>query len=311
MANKSSQNKIMISSNPKNNELNHSGGFGNVINKILRQRTKTKRNPVLAKTLKSSVKCRDVKPDCELENTSKKIYLKYIVYILGGLKGNLDITKEFVCKPCDMLNEEVGSDRAAKDRINIGWEKFREITSGLCSIDIPSDDIFPEIGGCRLATYDETEIPLDAIHICQSTNRKIEKLNGNEAEVEVMISEHWINKVVGVVRSSNRKSIWNGRKFYRFETSPYMNTAFKGIVTLFNSVQKQQNISNEKLKNSKSIRNHEKIKQQSISKGEFLDILKTNNQPTVDDSTWKILRDDYMMDASIKNWDQDSDKSDN
>ncbi|ESO07671.1 hypothetical protein HELRODRAFT_170202 [Helobdella robusta] len=25
------------------------------------------------------------------------------------------------------------------------------------------DDIFPEIGGCRLATYDETEIPLDAI----------------------------------------------------------------------------------------------------------------------------------------------------
>uniref|UniRef100_A0AAY4AJG6 RRP15-like protein n=1 Tax=Denticeps clupeoides TaxID=299321 RepID=A0AAY4AJG6_9TELE len=86
--------------------------------------------------------------------------------------------------------------------------------------------------------------------------------------------------------------------------------ATRGVVQLFNAVQKhKKNIDKKVSEAGGSERKKAKILS-SVSKKDFIDVLrgttgrtKTNKAPA-----WNVLRDDFMMGASMKDWDKESDE---
>lgn len=100
--------------------------------------------------------------------------------------------------------------------------------------------------------------------------------------------------------------------------------ATRGVVQLFNAVQKHQRNVGEKVKEAGgSIRKRAKL-MSTVSKKDFISVLRgmdgtSENSPagknpkarqtevkSEEDPGWKILRDDFMMGASMKDWDKDS-----
>ncbi|KAE8600481.1 hypothetical protein XENTR_v10013272 [Xenopus tropicalis] len=100
--------------------------------------------------------------------------------------------------------------------------------------------------------------------------------------------------------------------------------ATRGVVQLFNAVRTHQSNMNDKLKDAGGSERKRSKLMSSVSKRDFIDVLrgketkgeksttekkgakkvavKTENEPG-----WNILRDDFMMGASMKDWDKDSD----
>ena len=106
--------------------------------------------------------------------------------------------------------------------------------------------------------------------------------------------------------------------------------ATRGVVQLFNAVREQQ----KSIKSQLDIAGKSTVKRdkvfKSIDKEGFLDVLsgnkrrfeksgekesaaakvpKTEIKQEEDESSWKILRDDFMMGAKMKDWDKDSDEN--
>ena len=106
--------------------------------------------------------------------------------------------------------------------------------------------------------------------------------------------------------------------------------ATRGVVQLFNAVREQQ----KSIKSQLDIAGKSTVKRdkvfKSIDKEGFLEVLsgnkrrleksgerdsatvkvpKTEIKQEEDESSWKILRDDYMMGAKMKDWDKDSDEN--
>ncbi|KAF8770817.1 RRP15-like protein like [Argiope bruennichi] len=91
--------------------------------------------------------------------------------------------------------------------------------------------------------------------------------------------------------------------------------ATRGVVHLFNTVEKHQKT----VKNSK--KNKQKDKKLSVVKGNFMDILKECAKKDKDvqedpaakkakqEATWSILKDDFMMGAEMKDWDKDDENT--
>uniref|UniRef100_A0A8C7BL34 RRP15-like protein n=1 Tax=Neovison vison TaxID=452646 RepID=A0A8C7BL34_NEOVI len=106
--------------------------------------------------------------------------------------------------------------------------------------------------------------------------------------------------------------------------------ATRGVVQLFNAVQKHQKNVDEKVKEAgSSIRKRAKLIS-TVSKKDFISVLRGMDASTSEKSStgknlkakqteakaeegpgWTILRDDFMMGASMKDWDQESDDADN
>ncbi|XP_075853165.1 RRP15-like protein [Microcebus murinus] len=103
--------------------------------------------------------------------------------------------------------------------------------------------------------------------------------------------------------------------------------ATRGVVQLFNAVQKHQKNVDEKVKEAgNSIRKRAKLIS-AVSKKDFISVLRGKDGSTNETSStgknskakqsavkseegpgWTILRDDFMMGASMKDWDKESDK---
>ncbi|XP_059136735.1 RRP15-like protein [Peromyscus eremicus] len=102
--------------------------------------------------------------------------------------------------------------------------------------------------------------------------------------------------------------------------------ATRGVVQLFNAVQKHQRNVGEKVKEAGgSIRKRAKL-MSTVSKKDFISVLRgmdgTNENSSAGKNLkarqtevkseegpgWKILRDDFMMGASMKDWDKESDE---
>ncbi|XP_040901366.1 RRP15-like protein [Toxotes jaculatrix] len=97
--------------------------------------------------------------------------------------------------------------------------------------------------------------------------------------------------------------------------------ATRGVVQLFNAVRKHQKNMDDKVKEvGGSERKKAKILC-SVSKKDFIDVLRGTeggsggtDKPEKDAATadekpaWTVLRDDFMMGATMKDWDKDSDK---
>jgi len=92
--------------------------------------------------------------------------------------------------------------------------------------------------------------------------------------------------------------------------------AAKGVVQLFNAVKKQQSVQDDKQQSALT---------STQKKGKFIDLLKSSdssqsqrrkkvtNDSDVkleikeeDDSTWSILRDDFMLGSTMKDWDKEA-----
>uniref|UniRef100_A0A8D0L7M3 RRP15-like protein n=1 Tax=Sphenodon punctatus TaxID=8508 RepID=A0A8D0L7M3_SPHPU len=83
--------------------------------------------------------------------------------------------------------------------------------------------------------------------------------------------------------------------------------ATRGVVQLFNAVRKHQKNIDEKVKDAgKSDRKRAKL-MSTFSKKDFINAdVKSEEGPE-----WRILQDDFMMGASMKDWDKESDKESN
>lgn len=112
--------------------------------------------------------------------------------------------------------------------------------------------------------------------------------------------------------------------------------ATRGVIQLFNAVSKHQKETKDKIKKEGKSEFKKDAILKSVSKGDFIDLLKETNTTTakpagkggekkttppvqrqreqlpVTESTWKILRDDFMMTKgkSMKDWDKESDSDD-
>ncbi|XP_070690696.1 RRP15-like protein [Pempheris klunzingeri] len=96
--------------------------------------------------------------------------------------------------------------------------------------------------------------------------------------------------------------------------------ATRGVVQLFNAVRKHQKAINDKVKEvGGSERKRAKVLS-SVSKKDFIDVLRTEGGSGVPGNTekdtdaaaeekpsWSVLRDNFMMGATMKDWDKESD----
>uniref|UniRef100_K3W9B8 RRP15-like protein n=1 Tax=Globisporangium ultimum (strain ATCC 200006 / CBS 805.95 / DAOM BR144) TaxID=431595 RepID=K3W9B8_GLOUD len=83
--------------------------------------------------------------------------------------------------------------------------------------------------------------------------------------------------------------------------------ATKGVVALFNAIEKHQHLNGKKADD----KNDKKVKE--MSKDNFLGLLKSSQKSTTKDaaaasaptakSSWSVVQDDYMMGAKLKDWD--------
>ncbi|XP_062584565.1 RRP15-like protein [Saccostrea cucullata] len=88
--------------------------------------------------------------------------------------------------------------------------------------------------------------------------------------------------------------------------------AQRGVVQLFNAVRKQQKVLDEKMKEVGSSETKREKVEKSMTKGKFLDILKSAESKPEQveikkEEKWSALRDDFMMGAKMKDWDKESD----
>ncbi|KAG8584407.1 hypothetical protein GDO81_008821, partial [Engystomops pustulosus] len=96
----------------------------------------------------------------------------------------------------------------------------------------------------------------------------------------------------------------------------------RGVVQLFNAVKGHQGNVSTKLKEAGNSERKRSKLMASVSKRDFIDVLRgsegkgdATKRPgakkaaakSQDSSEWNILRDDFMMGASMKDWDKDSD----
>ncbi|XP_054637792.1 RRP15-like protein [Dunckerocampus dactyliophorus] len=99
--------------------------------------------------------------------------------------------------------------------------------------------------------------------------------------------------------------------------------ATRGVVQLFNAVRSHQKNVDDKVKKEAGGSERKKAKiLSSISKKDFIDVLRKteggssitvkeekNSAPDVEEKpAWSVLRDDYMMGATMKDWDKHSDE---
>ncbi|XP_044062494.1 RRP15-like protein isoform X2 [Siniperca chuatsi] len=98
--------------------------------------------------------------------------------------------------------------------------------------------------------------------------------------------------------------------------------ATRGVVQLFNAVRKHQKTIDDKVKEVGGSERKKAKFLSSVSKKDFIDVLRRTeggsrvNVKTEKDATaaaeekpaWSVLRDDFMMGATMKDWDKDSDR---
>ncbi|XP_035601346.1 RRP15-like protein isoform X1 [Oncorhynchus keta] len=99
--------------------------------------------------------------------------------------------------------------------------------------------------------------------------------------------------------------------------------ATRGVVQLFNAVRKHQKTVDEKVKEAGGSERKKAKLLSSVSKKDFINVLrgteggsevviKTERQTTGREAeekpAWSVLRDDFMMGASMKDWDKESDE---
>uniref|UniRef100_A0A674EBN0 RRP15-like protein n=1 Tax=Salmo trutta TaxID=8032 RepID=A0A674EBN0_SALTR len=82
--------------------------------------------------------------------------------------------------------------------------------------------------------------------------------------------------------------------------------ATRGVVQLFNAVRKHQKTVDEKVKEAGGSERKKAKLLSSVSKKDFINVLRGTEGE--EKPAWSVLRDDFMMGASMKDWDKESDE---
>ncbi|CAF3631135.1 unnamed protein product [Rotaria sp. Silwood1] len=171
-------------------------------------------------------------------------------------------------------------------------------------------------------------LPKNVFEIVGETGQTIERVDSNSTKKIVEQLEETEPKPIFSERTKKRRRReWDAMNYEPFDITrardyerSLQRIATRGIVQLFNTVRKQQQNSS----SSSTITKNKK--ENTINKGEFLDMLKTidsdevsckimkKNQSTTESTTkttpvrWNVLQDDLM--ASVKDDDDDDDDDD-
>ncbi|CAF1220435.1 unnamed protein product [Rotaria sp. Silwood1] len=171
-------------------------------------------------------------------------------------------------------------------------------------------------------------LPKNVFEIVGETGQTIERVDSNSTKKIVEQLEETEPKPTFSERTKKRRRReWDAMNYEPFDITrardyerSLQRIATRGIVQLFNTVRKQQQNSS----SSSTITKNKK--ENTINKGEFLDMLKTidsdevsckimkKNQSTTESTTkttpvrWNVLQDDLM--ASVKDDDDDDDNDD-
>ncbi|XP_051999401.1 RRP15-like protein [Xyrauchen texanus] len=138
-------------------------------------------------------------------------------------------------------------------------------------------------------------------------NKKKERLEEKKRTDKKRVWENMCREKPDVVRDKDHE-----RNLQRIAT--------RGVVQLFNAVKKHQKSVDQMMKDvGGSERKKSKILS-SVSKKDFIDVLRGADSPAikkekkatvqvkVENPAWSVLRDDFMMGASMKDWDKESDE---
>ncbi|GFO11954.1 Rrp15-like protein [Plakobranchus ocellatus] len=155
------------------------------------------------------------------------------------------------------------------------------------------------------------------------SKRKRQRQEADDPELETDISKHETSKKEYWIKEEKRK-LWEsmGRRIPSVLENPreakLRKLATQGMVQLFRSVNEHQKVMKEKLSSAGDSEIKKDRVMAEFSKGKFLDLLKgktRSEKPSIHEkdagAKWKILQDDYMMGASMKDWDKDDSSGDN
>ncbi|XP_064600541.1 RRP15-like protein [Liolophura sinensis] len=153
------------------------------------------------------------------------------------------------------------------------------------------------------------------------TEREIQKKKKESSET---------NQEEATVATAEKKKLWE--EMARVKPNPLekdrerrlQKIATRGVVQLFNAVKKQQKSVEEKLSAVGSSERKRSKVLESVTKGAFLDLLRgtrvnvskdgavksrkpqqTPPEDTAEEGKWDILREDFMMGATLKDWDKE------
>ncbi|XP_018612958.2 RRP15-like protein [Scleropages formosus] len=148
-------------------------------------------------------------------------------------------------------------------------------------------------------------------------NRELEKLKQKEREEQLERKKQLDKKRAWEMLCREKPDVVRDREKER----NLQRIATRGVVQLFNAVRRQQKQMEEKMKEvGGSERKRAKLLS-SVSKKDFISVLRGEGDGAVQKThkkeaetepetkpEWSILRDDFMMGASMKDWDKESDE---
>ncbi|MGH0125427.1 UNVERIFIED_CONTAM: hypothetical protein FKN15_045347 [Acipenser sinensis] len=157
-------------------------------------------------------------------------------------------------------------------------------------------------------------------------NEKVKEAGGSERKRAKLLSSVSKKDFIDVLRGNEggktekSSKAENGKEDTRCSIAMYI-----GVVQLFNAVRKHQTNINEKVKEAGGSERKRAKLLSSVSKKDFIDVLRGNEGGKTEKSSkaengkevvvksedkpsWNILRDDFMMGATMKDWDKESDE---
>uniref|UniRef100_UPI0037E7DA88 RRP15-like protein n=1 Tax=Semicossyphus pulcher TaxID=241346 RepID=UPI0037E7DA88 len=147
-------------------------------------------------------------------------------------------------------------------------------------------------------------------------NRELEKMKERERQEQQERKKQVDKKRAWEMMSREKPDLVKDRETER----ALQRVATRGVVQLFNAVRKHQKTVEEKVKEVGGSERKKAKLLSSVSKKDFIDVLRRSeggaggghDQPdnaaaAEEKPSWSVLRDDFMMGASMKDWDKDSD----
>ncbi|XP_070767808.1 RRP15-like protein [Enoplosus armatus] len=148
-------------------------------------------------------------------------------------------------------------------------------------------------------------------------NKELDKMKEKERQEQLERKKQVDKKRAWEMMCREKPDVVNDRETER----ALQRIATRGVVQLFNAVRKHQKTVDDKVKEVGGSERKKAKFLSSVSKKDFIDVLRrTEGGSGVDGKTekdataaveekpaWSVLRDDFMMGATMKDWDKDSD----
>ncbi|XP_071325449.1 RRP15-like protein [Trachinotus anak] len=147
-------------------------------------------------------------------------------------------------------------------------------------------------------------------------NKELEKVKERERQEQLERKSQVDKRQAWEMMCREKPNVVNDRETER----ALQRIATRGVVQLFNAVRKHQKTMDDKVKEVGGSERKKAKLLSSVSKKDFIDVLRRTegggggttktdrDQAAAEEKpAWSVLRDDFMMGATMKDWDKDSD----